>query len=62
MSLNRTLLPLPKVKNLIFFVFNKSTNSIHKNKKENNFNDTELNSLKYEDALKHDKRTYLQYL
>ena len=30
-------------------------------KKEFFYNDTELNSLKYKDALKFDKRTYIQY-
>ena len=28
---------------------------------ENNFNDTELNCLEYKEAIKYDKRTYMQY-
>ena len=40
-------------------VFNNKKNNI--NMKHNNYNDNELNSLSYEEALKQDKRTYIQF-
>ena len=47
--------------NLSLKVSFKQKNSEKKAKKEFFYNDTELNSLKYKDALKFDKRTYIQY-
>ena len=44
---------------------NLNNNNLDNNKNKNNsffdFNDTELNSLSYDDALNHDQRTYIQY-
>ena len=44
-------------KNLIS-VNQKRVDKINKN---NNYNDSEMNSLNYDDAKKHDKRNYCQY-
>ena len=56
-----------KNKNKSFNILNKTknnNNTNNKNKNKNdvqNYTDSELNSLPYEEALKHDKRTFIQY-
>ena len=54
---NRSTVPLGKFSDKSF----KLSQKLNKNKNINNYNDFELNSLNYKDALEIDKRTYLEY-
>ena len=62
---NNNLLKKNKLKVNVNFNFSFSTEKKNNNLKLNNktaaFNDNELNSLTYYDALKYDKRTYFKY-
>ena len=54
---NRSTVPLGKFSDKSF----KLSQKLNKNKNINNYNDFELNSLNYKEALEIDKRTYLEY-
>ena len=60
----KNFLPNTKTKSLFSTKIIPSTKKNNKNSKRenaNNFNDEELNSLSYKEALDYDKRTYIQY-